>query len=142
MSESKDAWMSECLEAGLAMSLFAACLPDTDLNSKIKDLMLETLRKKPNPKGVEKVLSKIQALEADFNARQFTKKRNRENIRRVGSEDVKDIDYRVCEKKHHRGKCGYECRHCRFKGSHKSNSCWQKFPHLKKRGRSISRGRR
>ena len=108
MSESKDARMSECSLVGLAMSLFAACLPDTDLNSKIKDLMLETLRKKPNPKGVEKVLSKLQALEADFNVRQVTKKRNRESIRRVCSEDVKEIDCRVCEKKHPRSKCGYE----------------------------------
>ena len=48
MVESKDARMSECSEAGLAMSLFAACLPDTDLNSKIKDLLLESLRKKTN----------------------------------------------------------------------------------------------
>ena len=80
---------------GLAMSLFAACLPDNDLNSKIKDLLLESLRKKPNPKGIEKVLGKIQALEADFNAKQVTKKR------RVASEDkhpVKDIDCRICEK--------------------------------------------
>ena len=51
MVESKDATMSECSEAGLAMSLLAACLPDTDLNSRIKDLLLESLRKKPNLKN-------------------------------------------------------------------------------------------
>ena len=62
MVESKDKRMSECSEAGLAMSLFAACLPDTDLNSRIKDLLLESFRKKPNPKGIEKVLEKIQVL--------------------------------------------------------------------------------
>ena len=44
MVESKDARMSECSEAGLAMSLFAACLPDTDLNSKIKDIAQNTVR--------------------------------------------------------------------------------------------------
>ena len=144
MVESTDARMSECSEAGLAMSLFAACLPDNDLNSRIKDLLLESLRKKPNPKGIEKVLGKIQALEADFNAKQVTKKRTRDNVRRVGSEDnpAKDIACRVCEKTHQRGKCGYACRHCGYKGSHKSSSCWEKFPHLKqKRGRSPSRKR-
>ena len=35
---------------------------------------------------------------------------------------------------------GCACRHCGYKGSHKSSSCWEKFPHLKqKRGRSPSR---
>ena len=84
MVESKDPRMAECSEAGLAMSLFAACLPDNDLNSRIKDLLLESLRKKPNPKGIEKALGKIQALEVDFNAKQVTKKRTRDNVRRVG----------------------------------------------------------
>ena len=77
-------------------------MPDNDLNSRIKDLLLESLRKKHNQKGIEKVLGKIQALEADFNAKQVTKKRTRDNVRRVGSEDkppVKEIDCRVCEKK-------------------------------------------
>ena len=127
MVESKDTRMSECSEAGLAMSLFAACLPDTDLNSKIKDLLLESLRKKTNPKGIEKVLAKIQALEADFNAKQVTKRKTRDNIRRVGTDNKPEIDCRVCEKRHPRGKCGYECRHCGYKGLHKSNSCLGKI---------------
>ena len=87
-------------------------------------------------------MAKIQALEADFNAKQVTKRRTRDNIRRVGPENRPEIDCRVCEKRHQRGKCGYKCRHCGYKGSHKSNGCWEKFPHLKqKRGRSPSRRR-
>ena len=62
------------------------------------------MRKKPNPKGIDKVLGKIQALEADFNAKQVTKRRTRDNIRRVGPENKPEIDCRVCEERHQREK--------------------------------------
>ena len=45
------------------------------------------MRKKTNPKGIEKVLAKIQALEADYNANQVTKRKTRDNIRRVGTDN-------------------------------------------------------
>ena len=50
------------------------------------------------------------------------------------------IKCRVCNKEHPKKKCKYQCRYCDMYGSHTSDKCFKKFPHLKKDGKGGKRG--
>ena len=98
------------------------------LSRSVKDYLIKIMREKPNIDQKDDILTYIYAMESDETAKQAADRKER-----ISLVDAL-IDCRVCGKKHKKKVCGYQCKHCGMKGSHKENSCWKAFPHLKRGG--------
>ena len=132
--QAADAEIDKLTEASLILHLTTAGLAPTDLNKAVKTVIIEELRTNANQKDLKTVVAKIKGIEADFNANG-----DKNTIRIVNEKEYK---CRLCKKLHSKGKCEIICKHCKKRGSHKSDMCWEEFGRAKveekKRGRGDS----
>ena len=132
-----DAEIDKLTEASLILHLTTNSLAQTDLNKAVKSVIIEELWVNANQQDLKTVLGKIKGIEADFNANG-----DKSTIRAVNEGEYL---CRLCKKFHKKGKCEIVCRHCKKRGSHKSDNCWEKHGRdnveEKKRGREDSKDR-
>ena len=114
-----DAEIDKLTEASLILHLTTNSLAQTDLNKAVKSVIIEELRVNANQKDLKTVLGKIKGIEADFNANG-----DKNTIRSVNE---REYHCRLCKKFHLKGKCEIVCKHCKKRGSHKSDMCWEKY---------------
>ena len=95
------------------------------LNKTVKDYLIKIMRENPNISEKDDIMTYIYAVESDETAKQAAEKKER--VQQV--EEL--IQCRVCDKRHKKKSCSYKCNHCGMLGSHKANSCWKAYPHLK-----------
>ena len=122
-------------------------LNTTPVDEKIKTYLIEKMRIDPDIDDLGPIFSYITNLEGDEIARQSTAKAN-QRVNNVKDPLDKPLlppptqyQCRVCDKRHAKKKCQYTCEHCKVRGSHKKDRCWQRYPHLKDGGYKRDRSR-
>ena len=132
-----DAEIDKLTESSIILHLTTNSLAQTDLNKAVKSVIIEELRVNANQKDLKTILGKIKGIEADFNANG-----DKNTIRSVTEGEY---NCRLCKKFHKKRKCEVVCKHCKKRGSHKSDMCWEKYGRDnvedKKRGREDSKDR-
>ena len=116
-------------------------LGSTPVEEKVKGELIERMRVQPDITDLAPIFTFINNVEGDEAARKATLTKTKVNVvlEQEKENPPKEIDCRICGKRHQKRKCTYVCPHCRMKGSHKKDFCWTKYPHLKKGG---DRGKR
>ena len=134
--EAIDAKIHELTDQSLILHLTTAGLPPSDINKAVKSLIIEELRVNPNlnQKDMKTIVAKIKGIEADY----LAVGEGKILIRKTENTEWK---HRLCQEQHERGKCAVVCSHCKRRGSHKSDDCWNKKGGKDKRDRSESRNR-